>query len=302
MKHIFVINPTAGVKDQSQDIISEIEKLKDKIDCTIYITKAYGDDKTFVKEYLEKNPDEDVTFYACGGDGTLYGVVNGSIGYPKARVTCVPIGSGNDFLKYYGDASKFRCIQNLVDGTAKSIDLIKLDNQYIINVFNMGFDSKVVVKQAKIKKWPLISGKGAYNLGVFFSILGKIGYKCKLSIDDELVYHGKMTLCAIANAKCYGGGYYCCPKALVDDGLVDVCFVKKVSRVTFAKLVGSYKAGTHLNNPKIQKYLIYRQGKKVNLEIEKTFPYSADGEIGYSNNVTLEIVPKAINFVVPKDL
>lgn len=301
MKHLFIINPKAGVKDQSQILSQEIEALKDKIDYTIYITKGYGDDKVFVKDYLMNHPNEEVTIYACGGDGTLYGVINGAFGHQNARITCVPIGSGNDFLKYYGEASKFRRIENLIDGEAKTIDLLRLNNQYIANVFNMGFDSKVVVKQANIKKWPLMTGKGAYNLGVFFSLLGKMGYKCKLTIDDELVYNGKMTLCAIANAKCYGGGYYCCPKAKTDDGLLDVCFVKKVSRITFAKLVGSYKAGTHLENPKIQKYLIYRQGKKVNLEIEKTLPYSADGEIGYSNNVSLELIPQAIQFVIPKE-
>ena len=301
MKHLFVINPKAGVKDQSQILTEEIEALKDKIDYTIYITKDYGDDKVFVKDYLANHKDEEVTIYACGGDGTLYGVINGAFGYPNARITCVPIGSGNDFLKYYGEASNFRKIENLINGETKTIDLLRLNNQYIANVFNMGFDSKVVVKQANIKKWPLMTGKGAYNLGVFLCLLGRIGYKCKLTIDDELVYNGKMTLCAIANAICYGGGYYCCPKAKTDDGLLDVCFVKKVSRITFAKLVGSYKAGTHLENPKIQKYLIYRQGKKVNLEIEKTLPYSADGEIGYSNNVTLELIPQAIDFVVPKE-
>ena len=139
-----------------------------------------------------------------------------------------------------------------------------------------------------------------FNLSVFFSLFGKMSWKCKLLVDEEVVYDGKMTLAAIANGICYGGGYYCCPKAKVDDGLIDICLVKKVSILTFAKLVGKYKAGRHLDDEKVMKHLIYKQGKKIQLELSKVLPYSADGEIDYSNNVNIEIVNKCCKFVVPK--
>lgn len=301
MKHIFIINPTAGVKNSFNLIKEEVEKLQD-IDYVIYETKAKGDAISYVKNYLSNNSRELCRFYACGGDGTLFEVINGAVGFPNAEVSCVPIGSGNDFLKYFGNTEAFKNISDLVNGNTLCIDLLKINDTYVTNVFNIGFDSRVVVKQAKIKRWPLMTGKSAYNLSVFLSLFGKLSWKSKLYIDDELIYDGKMTLAAIANAKCYGGGYYCCPKALVDDGLLDVCFVKKVSVITFAKLVKKYKAGLHVDDPKIGKYLIYKQGRKVKLEIEKVLPYSADGEIEYTNNATLEIVDKCVKFVIPKTI
>lgn len=301
MKHIFIINPTAGVKNSTEEIKEELLNLK-LSDYEVYETKAHGDATLFVKEYIATHKGEAVRFYACGGDGTLFEVINGAVGASNVEVSCIPIGSGNDFLKYFGSANDFRNISDLVNGYPVDIDLLKLNNSYITNVFNVGFDSRVVVKQAKIKKWPLMTGKSAYNLSVFFSLFGKLSWKCKLRIDDELVYDGKMTLSAIANAKCYGGGYYCCPKAKVDDGLLDICFVKKVSVITFAMLVKKYKAGLHVNDPKTMKHLIYRQGKKVQLELDKVLPYSADGEIEYSNNIIIEIVSKAIKFVLPKTI
>ena len=109
-----------------------------------------------------------------------------------------------------------------------------------------------------------------------------------------------MTLCAICNAKCYGGGYYCAPKAVVNDGLVDICMVKKVSRFTFAKLVKDYKAGKHLDNPKFKPYVLYKQGRVVEMEIEKPLYYSIDGETDKSSSIKIEVVPKALRFVVPK--
>ena len=37
-----------------------------------------------------------------GGDGTLNEVANGILGVPHAAMTCVPTGTGNDFLKNFG--------------------------------------------------------------------------------------------------------------------------------------------------------------------------------------------------------
>ena len=37
--------------------------------------------------------------YACSGDGTVNEIANGIAGFPNAAMTCIPIGTGNDFLK-----------------------------------------------------------------------------------------------------------------------------------------------------------------------------------------------------------
>ena len=39
--------------------------------------------------------------YACGGDGPLAEVINGAAGFDNAGVTCVPKGTGNDFLRLF---------------------------------------------------------------------------------------------------------------------------------------------------------------------------------------------------------
>lgn len=46
---------------------------------------------------------EEVRLYACGGDGTIFEVANGIAGLDHAAMTCIPAGTGNDFLKNFGD-------------------------------------------------------------------------------------------------------------------------------------------------------------------------------------------------------
>ena len=122
----------------------------------------------------------------------------------------------------------------------------------------------------------------------------------KVTIDDEVFYDGKVTMVACANSVCYGGSYHCAPLAKIDDDICDVCIVKKVSIPTFAKLAKIYQKGDHLTNEKAKKYIAYKQGKKVQIEIDKPTSYSIDGELGKSNNVVLEVLHNVINFVIPK--
>lgn len=301
MKHVIIINPIAGVSNNIEDLKKIVEDNFKELDYQIYFTNGVKDATRFVKEYLNKlDPSEKVRFYSCGGDGTLNEVANGMIGHSNASLACYPIGSGNDFIKYFGKVEDFLDFKGLINGEVHVTDILKFNERYVVNIFNVGLDANVVVLQRKFKKMPLISGKGAYNLGVVASLLRKISHKYKVTIDGEEIYSGKVTLCAICNAKCYGGGYYCAPKAEVDDGLVDVCLVKKVSRLTFAKLVKDYKAGRHLDNPKFKPYILYKQGKVVELEIEKPLNYSIDGETDKANKIRIEVIPKALNFVVPK--
>lgn len=299
MKHIIIINPKAGVNNEPAKIKENVEKNFVGLEYEIYFTKGPKDATNFVRNYLSNNNDE-VRFYSCGGDGTLNEIANGMIGFDNAQLACYPIGSGNDFIKYFGKVESFLDFQALINGDVVVTDILKFNERYVVNIFNVGLDANVVVFQRKFKKLPLISGKGAYNLGVVASLLRKISHKCKVKVDGEELYNGKMTLCAICNAKCYGGGYYCAPKAVVDDGLVDICMVKKVSRFTFAKLVKDYKAGKHLDNPKFKPYVLYKQGRVVEMEIEKPLYYSIDGETGKSSSIKIEVVPKALRFVVPK--
>ena len=299
MRHVFVINPASGVKNRTEEIKALVQKELPEDEYVIYETKGVGDAIIFVKEFIDSHASEELRFYACGGDGTLNEVVNGAIGYPNVEVTNYPIGSANDFLKYFSDRD-FKNLNNLIHGETVKSDVIKFNERYIMNVFNIGYDAKVVELQRKFKRWPLVSGNFAYTMGVIFALLGKRCHKMKVTIDGEVFYDGKVTMVAVANSICYGGSYHCAPLAKIDDDIIDVCIVKKVSIPTFAKLAKIYQKGEHLENEKAKNYIAYKQGKRVQIEIDNAISYSVDGELGKSNNVVLEVLSNAINFVIPK--
>lgn len=311
MRHIFVINPGAGKKGGIDKLEATIrsagEKLGEKVE--IYETKFAGDGEDFVRRTAEAaDINEKIRFYACGGDGAVNEVANGAYGF-DVEVGCIPMGTGNDYIRNYGSAEQFRDIESQLQGQAVDSDMIRYvqhfdgsENapRYCVNMFNIGFDCNVVDQTAKAKKWPLVKGSFAYILSVAIMLIKKEGANLKVEYEDGRVFDGKLLLIAIANGCYCGGGVKGIPLSILDDGLMDVSLVQDIPRRMFIYLFPKYSKGTHLQYKKIQDILNYDKCKKLTISANgDPMRLCTDGEITYADKVTFEIVPKAMRFIVP---
>ena len=125
MKHIFIINPNAGKHDSRQRIYDMADALRNQhgLEVQCILTKNQGHATELARKLCESG--EELRFYACGGDGTANEVANGVIGYDNAAMTVIPVGTGNDFLKNFGEgAALFEDAENLWDGPRFPMDAI----------------------------------------------------------------------------------------------------------------------------------------------------------------------------------
>ena len=301
MKYVFIINPAAGNGEGENKIREAVRELPEKDQCTIYLTKGVNDATWYVRHWMKENPGEEVRFIACGGDGTLNEVFNGAAGAENASVTCYPCGSGNDFVKVYGGTEPFMDIAGLLRAEAKPIDLLKVGERYSNNVVNFGFDTTVAITINKERERTGHGNKSAYTKGVVTALLTSMNNKATVRADGELLNPGgRLLLCTVANGQYVGGSFKCAPKARIDDGWIEVCLIKPISRLRFVKILKPYTAGKHLEDPAMKDIVTYRQAKKVEVNAPEGFAYSLDGEIIYENNFTVEIVPGAVRFAVPQ--
>lgn len=301
MKHIFIYNPVAG-RDNRQAIALLQEKMHDydgSIDYEFYPTKSAGDATAYVRQRCEQGGDEPLRFYACGGDGTANEVLHGIVGFDHASMTCYPCGSGNDFVKYYGGAARFLDIDALLNGSETPIDIMRVGDRYALNVTNFGFDTAVVRTMEKVRHKPIIGGKNCYTTGIVTALFNAMKNKCTVFADGEQINDGKCLLCTVACGTYVGGSFRCAPRSKNDDGLLEVCLVKPISRLTLVKLIGVYSEGTHLDDPRFKDIVTYRQAKSVRVTAPQGFSYCLDGELVYENDFTIEVCPAAIRFVVP---
>ena len=289
-----ILNPRAG-----KGTASQIRKrLKDSDEC-VHLSQTPEDTVAFIKNACEKEPNTCFTIY--GGDGTVFRAVNSIMesGHnDTASLKIVPIGSGNDFVKSLKDLPSEICS-----------DVMRVNGRYAINIVNMGFDCSVVVRTAKLKKHPLITGKMAYIMGVIGELAKKKPMQAKITITysdgSEEVLEDKFLLIAVGNGQYYGGGFKATPGAKLDDGLLDVTIVKDVTRRTFIGIVGAYKKGKHIIDaqncivkPNCQSFVFYKRCVKIKIEgIERV---CCDGEIFNEDSVEISVIPKAINLVLEK--
>lgn len=301
MKYVFVVNPKAGAGDSETIIRNAVKALPQKDDCEVYLTKAVGDGTDFVRSWCKANPGTEVRFIACGGDGTINEVFNGAVGFENVSVTCYPCGSGNDFIKVFGGQDVFMNIEKLINAPERKLDLLKVGDRYSVNVTNFGFDTTVAITINKEREKTGHGNKNAYTKGVVTALLTSMKNNCRVIADGEILNTDpKLLLCTLANGQYVGGSFKCAPKAKTDDGLIEVCLIKPISRLRFVKILTPYTNGEHIGNPDFDDIMIYRQAKKIEVIADKGFAYSLDGEIIYSDHFFVEIVPDALNFAVPE--
>ncbi len=304
MKHIFIINPAAGKGKHIPALLSAITYAceETEVDFEIYHTATVGDGIRYVSSMCEKYPDVVKRFYACGGDGTLYEVLNGAVGHENAEITVIPSGTGNDFIKTFTNPEYFADVKRQLMGTAVKVDLLQYGKRYALNVINLGFDCDVVQRVAEIKRSALIPRKMAYAAAIADLFVKPFGKYFKVLVDDRELFENEFMLCAIANAQYYGDGYRVAPHALLNDGKMDLCLVDRVSRAEFVKVIPKYKSGEHvdMDDNSLYPYLHYQKCEKIVIESKHAIGLCADGEISPIKRVEIRCVPKAISFSIPK--
>ena len=302
MQYIFIVNPHAGETDNGSAIRSAVEALPERESCSVYETKAPGDATVFVRDWCSAHPGEEVRFIACGGDGTINEVFSGAAQRENVSVSCYPCGSGNDFVKAFGGAKKFLDIPALLRAETQPLDLLKVGDRFANNVVNFGFDTTVAITINEQRAKTGHGGKSVYTKGVIRALLTAMKNDFTVKADGETLNpDGKALLCTVANGQYVGGSFCCAPKAETDDGMIDVCLLKPISRLRFVKILTPYTNGEHLDRADMQDIVVYRRSKKVEVDAPAGFAYSLDGEIVYESHFTVEVVPAALRFAVPAE-
>ena len=299
MKHFFILNPASGPFDKTPDLIKRIHDLfKDKKDSyEIYLTKGPKDSFT-IANLKSKNLNEDTIFYACGGDGTSFDVLNGIAGREHAYFAVYPIGSCNDFLKTFPNYD-FHNLEALVNGDFLGIDIGKVNDYYFLNEINIGFDAKVN-DDCNNSKYKAINVKKAYTKAVLKNLVKFSTQNIKVSSDDKLILQDRLLLMVFANGQYYGSKYKCAPFANPSDGLMDLVAVKKVSRVKFLSLIGKYRKGEHLNNLKLKKIISHYLLNNITIESESDMIVCLDGEIFRWKHINVQVIKHGIKMLFPK--
>ena len=301
MYYIFIIgrsdmnSDTTTVDKRIEEARSTLKEYGYESEC--YWIKGIGDGTRKVRIYSDLHPNEKVCFVACGGDRTIGEVASGLVGFQNKSMAIIKLGdTGNDFVKCF-PGKDFQSANALLKGQVKEVDIIKINDSYALNVCDFGFDSVA----GSVANEMFESGRSkAYEKGIFSAILTARFNKIKVIADGEKLGFHRMLLCAVCNGQYLGGGFHSAPHALLDDGLMDICYIRPLTLLGFLRLMPIYKRGEHLDHPYFKRMIIYRQAKHVEVSSEKMIELCIDGEMLPGTKFSIDILPKAIKLVIPE--
>ena len=273
-----LINPLAG-KGKAKKVLSLIEN---------NLTEKQILFKTFSSAW----PEELEIFsevWLIGGDGTLNHFINK---YPDIKVPIALFkgGSGNDFAwKLYGNKTVEDYLKGALSGICKRVDSGICNGRYFINGVGIGFDGEVV-KAMGLKRF-LSAGFLAY-LAV---VLRKIFYYTEKEITITWNGHSlkeRLFMVSVANGSRYGGGFLVAPQASLEDGKLDLVYIKKIPVFRRFFYIRKVSKGEHLSLP----IVAYSHVNKISVSAPELVPAHLDGELMEAKDFTIEIIPQRFLF------
>lgn len=244
------------------------------------------------KVFTSKWPDAFDGFtevWIIGGDGTINWFINQ---YPSIQLPLALFGggSGNDFhWMLYGNQTPEQQVEHVLQAEPKLIDAGICNEKLFLNGVGIGFDGAIVHDLLGKKK---LAGKASYLLSILKHIVSYHEKPCELQMSGETI-HQDCFMISIANAKRYGGGFYVAPNALLNDSLLDVNIVGKISPIKRIKYLPVIEKGEHLNLD----FITYRQTGRITIQSPFKLHAHIDGEYLQSDYFDIEILPKRFSFL-----
>jgi YegS/Rv2252/BmrU family lipid kinase len=296
MYHLFLVNPAAGRTDQTEAVRAAAQALAEALGepYEVQVSSCRGDLIRLAQEAGKTG--RETRIYACGGDGTMNEVVRGAMDFPNLSVTSFACGSGNDFVKQFPNPSAFYDLQNYREVTEQRLDLMQVGENLAVNVCSVGFDARIGTDINAYRHLPLLSGPRAYHASVVVNLVRGVVKPCRVELEDTVVDED-LTMVCVCNGSWYGGSYHPVPEASSTDGLLDVLIVKRVSRLTVARVISAYQKGRYSQFPELISHYRTQSLRIITPEPE---PVNLDGELIHSRDTKIQLLPGALRFFGPR--
>ncbi len=291
-KWVFIVNPIAG-NGLGKSLIPSLNHIIQRyvVNAEVVVTERKGHASELARYFFEKGFQN---FVAVGGDGTVNEVIKPLLSRENIVIGVIPAGSGNDFIQILGFPDRFEEMDwnMFFNEHVIGMDAGICNGTPFVNGMGLGFDAQVAAENytepGEVKK----GGKNKYLWHILKTLLF---YKEKgiiLESDGKRI-EKNCFINTIANGRRFAGGFYLTPKAIANDGLLDICSIEKLNLIERLKLLPLVPKGTHLNDRKVN----YYQTDKVNIEFETEVPYHLDGELYFGSLFDVQILPLALRFI-----
>lgn len=296
MKIFYINNPAAGHKN-GEKYFSLIVKEFENQEIELHSVKTeYPGHATELVSTLDFNKFDGLA--VSGGDGSLFELVNGYFANSSNKripIGIIPIGRGNAFAR---DINLFpdrwqESIAAVKSKNTKMVDVGMFTSNdkkfYFINILGFGFVTDVGRTAFKLRAF----GNLSYILGVLYQTIILKSYKLKMEVDGTL-YERNNVFVEVSNTQYTGKDFWMAPQAKIDDGMLDVTLLNRISRTRILQCLPKIFKGTHSSMNEVEIF----KGRKFKFETEPNKILTPDGQLMEATPIEIECIPRAIEVFV----
>ena len=312
-KWLIIVNPKASVGKCGKDW-PEIQHIlvNEGIDFDAFLTEYPGHAIDLARDQIVEKGYKKVI--SIGGDGTNNEIINGIFSQQRVppreiQMGVIPVGTGNDWRRTFDIPTDYQANVNTIKkGYTLLHDIGKVtyynhgnpQERFFLNAAGTGLDEMVCNRANQLKS----QGKGGAVRYMLSTANCLYRFKCvhiQLEIDGQKVFDDEVLSLSLGNGKFNGGGMMMMPDACPNDGLFDVTVIKKVGMIKFATHLNSIYDGSFIQ--KLQEVSTFR-GKKIRITSIPAHQLllETEGETLTNSPFDFEILPQAINMIIPEQL
>ncbi len=294
---IIIANPTSGSYTQNKQQIEETLAFlrQHHWQVELHLTQEAGDAKRFAYEAVEQKLQ---VVIAVGGDGTINEVIQALAGSDTA-LGVLPSGTVNVWARETGIPLDNGGARNvLINGRTRRIDLGYTAGRYFLLMAGVGFDGEVThaIEKKPVKRFGVL---GYLVVGTWLG-LGYPSFRASLQVDGRTIKVNALQI-VIGNTQLYGGAIKYTWRAKCDDGLLDVCVLKK--QTMLGRIAAFFDFLFHRTQR--HQWVLYETCSSLQIRTKGPLAMQIDGDsAGHINKdyppATFNNVPGALNVIVPQ--
>lgn len=285
---LFIVNPVSGNR-RGKEVWLFLQQylIMNRISYSVEFTEKPGHAREIALNAINRSDLQAII--VVGGDGTLHEVGNALV-HTNIPVGYIPAGSANDFaLAQKISFDPEQALERILNHQIRKVDTADFGGRTMISFMGVGFDGAVAeaVNGSSWKRWLRSS---AYTWGVLKLLKSYRPTQISLNIDGESFHYDDVWFIAITNIPNYAGGMKICPHAADDDGQLDICCVRDMSRSQLLRVFPSVYKGEHIDHPSITLH----RGSEITIDSDTSLTAHADGEIIGKTPLSVSVRPQSL--------
>lgn len=291
---IIIANPTSGgFSLYSHNLDETLMRLhRGGWQVNLHRTKAAGDAQQLAYDAVAQKAD---VVIAVGGDGTINEIIQELAGSETA-LGVLPNGTINIWAREMGiPFDTVGACEVLLYGQTRYVDLGCCNGRYFLLMAGIGFDGEVTqaVEKKPIKRLGVL---GYFLVGTWLGF-GYPSFQAYLHINRRRVKVQALQI-IVGNTRLYAGALKFTWEAKCDDGLLDVCVVRKRSIGGRIVVMMDFL----LRHKNRQRWVRYETASTVEIRTRKPVAIQVDGDPAGYTPARFTTAPGALKVIVPKKM